>query len=64
MYDFLIRLAKTNVPGVVGEVLAFQCVGNMNVLARNRTGNLNEFEPPHFGQLVEKAMFAPPLMNY
>jgi len=64
MYDFLIRLAKTNVPGVAGEVLAFQCVGNMNVLARNRTGNLNEFEPPHFGALVQKAMTAPPLMNY
>jgi len=64
MYDFLIRLAKTNVPGVVGETLAFQCVGNMNVLARNRTGNLNEFEPPHFGALVQKAMTAPSLINY
>jgi len=64
MYDFLIRLAKTNVPGVAGEVLAFQCVGNMNVLARNRTGNLNEFEPPHFGALVQKAMTAPSLINY
>src|SRR5258708_2508772 len=64
MYDFLIRLAKTNVPGVVGETLAFQCVGNMNVLARNRTGNLNEFEPPNFGALVTKAMSAPPTMMY
>lgn len=61
LYDFIIRLAKTNVPGVVGETLAFQCVGNMNVLARNRTGNLNEYEPPHFGNLVQKAMEAPPI---
>ncbi len=61
LYDFIIRLAKTNVPGVVGETLAFQCVGNMNVLARNRTGNLNEYEPPHFGNLVEKAMTAAPI---
>jgi len=61
LYDFIIRLAKTNVPGVVGETLAFQCVGNMNVLARNRTGNLNEYEEPHFGRLVEKAMNAPPI---
>jgi len=61
LYDFIIRLAKTNVPGIVGETLAFQCVGNMNVLARNRTGNLNEYEPPHFGELVNKAMNAPPI---
>ncbi len=65
LYDFIIRLAKTqSIPGVMGEHLAFQCVGNMNVLARNRTGNLNEFEPPHFGNLVAKAMQAPPLVNY
>lgn len=62
LYDFIIRLAKTNtIPGMVGEHLAFQCVGNMNVLARNRTGNLNEYEPPNFSALVEKAMNAPPI---
>ena len=60
LYDFILRLAKANVPGA-GETLAFQCVGNMNVLARNRTGNLNEYEPPHFGNLVAKAMEAPPI---
>lgn len=61
LYDFLLRLAKTNVPGMVGEHLAFQCNGNMNIMARNRTGNLNDFEEPHFGKLVEKAMSAPPI---
>lgn len=60
LYDFILRLARANIPGA-GEHLAFQCVGNMNVLARNRTGNLNEYEPPHFGQLIEKAMAAPPI---
>lgn len=64
LYDFIIRLAKTNIPGIAGENLAFQCVGNLNVLARNRTGNLNDFEPPNFGALVTKAMTAPPLINY
>ncbi len=64
LYDFIIRLARTNVPGFVGETLAFQCNGNMNVLARNRTGNLNDFEEPHFGKLVEKAMNNPPLISY
>ena len=60
LYDFILRLAKANVPGA-GETLAFHCVGNMNILARNRTGNLNEFEPPDFSRLVSKAMSATPL---
>lgn len=62
LYDFIIRLAK--VPSPQGEQLAFQCNGNVNVLARNRTGNLNDYELPHFGALVEKAMNAPPLFSY
>lgn len=62
LYDFILRLAKTNVPGQNGEVLAFQCVGSYNVLSRNRTGNLNQYEPPNFNALVEKAMTAPPLV--
>jgi hypothetical protein len=61
LYDFILRLSKTNVPGMVGEQLAFQCVGNINILARNRTGNLNEFEPPNFSTLVQKAMSTPPI---
>lgn len=62
LYDFILRLAKYNsIPGVQGEQLAFHCVGNTNILARNRTGNLNEFEPPNFSALVQKAMSAPPI---
>lgn len=63
LYDFIIRVAKTNVPNI-GETLAFQCNGTMNVIARNRTGNLNDFEEPHFGKLVQKAMTNPPLIQY
>jgi len=64
LYDFIIRVARTNVPGFIGETLAFQCNGTMNIMARNRTGNLSDFEKPHFGELVDKAMNAPPIMNY
>lgn len=66
LYDFVLRLGKyQGVPGApAGENLAFQCVGNMNVLARNRTGNLDTYEFPHFGNLVQKAMTAEPLMVY
>ena len=62
LYDFILRLAKTNVPGVQGETLAFQCQGSYNVLSRNRTGNLSQYEPPNFSQLVEKAMTDPPMV--
>lgn len=64
LYDFIIRVAKTNVPCMTGEQLAFQCNGTMNIMARNRTGNLNDFEEPNFSKLVLKAMNAPPLVNY
>lgn len=63
LYDFILRLSKAVVP-VHGEVLAFQCNGTYNVMARNRTGNLDDFEPPHFGNLVERAMTLPPKFSY
>jgi len=57
LYDMVLRLAKTNVPKQGGaELLAFQCVGTYNIIARNRTGNLDDFEAPDFGALVTKAM--------
>jgi hypothetical protein len=55
MYDFIIHLGIKNVPGV-GQIKAFQCNESYDFLARNRTGNLNDFEEPHFGKLVAKAM--------
>ncbi len=54
-YDFILHLAKHNVPGM-GQVLSFQCNGTIDVLARARTGNLNDYEEPNFGNLVAKAM--------
>jgi hypothetical protein len=44
-----------NVPAM-GQIKSFQCVGTIDVLARDRTGSLAEYEEPHFGKLVEKAM--------
>lgn len=55
LYDFILHLGIKNVPSQ-GQVLAFQCNQNFDVLARNRTGNLNDYEPPNFNQLVQKAM--------
>lgn len=55
LFDCILRLAKTNIPNV-GEVLAFQCNGSFDVVARNRTGTLDTFEPPDFGAIITKAM--------
>lgn len=55
LYDFILHLGIKNVPSA-GQTLAFQCNQNFDVLARNRTGNLADYEPPNFSALVQKAM--------
>ncbi len=54
-YDCILQLDIQNVPGM-GQLQAFRCRGSIDVVARNRTGTLNEFEPPDFSLLVQKAM--------
>lgn len=55
LYDFVLHLGIKNVPQI-GQTLAFQCNQTYDVLARNRTGNLNDYEQPNFSTLVQKAM--------
>lgn len=55
LFDAILRLAIHRVPGV-GDTLAFRCLQSIDEIARNRTGNLLEFEQPDFGKLVQKAM--------
>ncbi len=55
LYDCILRLAKVPIPQI-GEQLAFQCNGTADVVARNRTGTLADYEPPDFSALVRKAM--------
>jgi hypothetical protein len=54
-YDCVLRLARVPIPNV-GEHLAFQCNGSIDVVARNRTGDLADYEPANFGDLVKKVM--------
>lgn len=54
-YDQILQLDIQNVPGV-GQVKAFRCQASIDVLARDRTGMLAEFEEPNFSKLVLKAM--------
>lgn len=55
MFDAILHLAKVPIPNV-GEQLAFRCIGSYDVMARNRVGTLNEFEPPNFADIVQKCM--------
>lgn len=55
LFDFILRIAKVQIPHM-GETTAFRCIDTYDIMARNRTGNLNEYEEPHFGKLVAKAM--------
>ena len=55
MFDVIAHLAKTPIHNV-GEQLAFRCIGSYDVMARNRVGTLNEFEPPNFTDIVNKCM--------
>lgn len=55
MYDFILHLGIHNVPNQ-GQVPAFRCNQTIDMLARNRTGNLFDYEPPDFGLLVKKAL--------
>lgn len=56
LYDFLIQLDIQNVPGMPPNTLAYRCNGDYSIVARNRTGNLNDYEEPNFTKLTEKAM--------
>ena len=55
MYDAILHLDLQNIPGY-GTHKAFRCHPAIDVLARDRTSLLSEYEPPHFGNLVKKCM--------
>lgn len=55
MYDAILRLGIHNVPQQ-GQVKAFRCIGSIDEVARDRTGQLAEFEPPDFNYIIQKAM--------
>lgn len=55
LFDAILNLNIHNVPGQ-GQVKAFRCQQSIDIFARDRTGNLLEFEPPNFGLIVEKCM--------
>jgi len=55
LYDEILHLGIHNVPSM-GQVKSFQCQGSIDVMARDRTGSLSNYEPPDFGALIKKCM--------
>jgi hypothetical protein len=55
LFDEILHLGLHNIPGV-GTHKAFRCQASIDILARDRTGMLAEFESPDFNALIRKAM--------
>ena len=54
-YDEILHVAEVNIPGV-GPKMALRTRGTPEILARDRSGNLNEVEPTDLTALFAKAM--------
>jgi hypothetical protein len=54
-YDGIFHLEDAQIPGV-GKTVAIRTKGTDEVLARDRSGNLAELEPPDLAALIAKAM--------
>lgn len=55
LFDQILHLDIQNIPGH-GQHKAFRCIGSIDVMARDRTSKLNEYEPPNFGEIIKKCM--------
>lgn len=56
MFDEVLHLGLHQVPGVIQPVRSIQTKENFEIFARDRSGNLDEFEPPDLSVLFTKAM--------
>ena len=58
LFDAILHVAKTQIPGILQPQLAIRAHGTIDITARDRSGRLNEFEPPDLAALIRKAMTA------
>lgn len=56
LYDEILHIGEANVPGMNKPVVAFRCQPTFGIMARDRSGNLAEYEPPDLGAMFKKAM--------
>lgn len=56
LYDEILHVGLTQVPGVAGQVRAIRTAPTLEVAARDRSGKLAELEPCDLGALFSKCM--------
>ena len=56
LYDEILQLCKADIPGMVGPQSAFRTIENFEAHARDRSGRLNELEPPNLANLIAKCL--------
>lgn len=57
LFDLVMRLGDYNIPGVVpSPTKAFRCRESFEMMARDRSGNLNEYEPPNLEHIFKKCL--------
>ena len=56
LYDEILHLGEVNVPGQPKPVVGFRCLPTFGIMARDRSGRLNEIEPPNLDAIFKKCM--------
>lgn len=56
LFDAILHIAKAQIPGIIQPQLAIRTAGTIDITARDRSGRLNELEPPDLSALIKKAM--------
>lgn len=57
LFDLVMCLGNWNIPGVVpSPTKAFRCHEQFDLMARDRSGNLLEYEPPNMGIVINKCV--------
>lgn len=56
LFDLIAHVGPAVVPGQPRPVIALRCQAGFDVLARDRSGKLSEYEPPNLAQLFEKML--------
>lgn len=55
LFDEVLQLGIFSIPGI-GQTRAFQCHSSFDSYCRDRTGKLNQFEPPDLAAIFDKCM--------
>lgn len=55
MFDLIMHIDKVRIPGVMQEVPAIRTKGTIDIMARDRSGRLAEFEPMDLSAVFAKA---------